>query len=107
MLELRRAVYRGAVRRDLGGLRVFNRAGEVVPHAFRPRATTEGQKREQVTLPFFPLYGEDAKQLDGLSLRVERRPSGTIIRHDERSGKQPSKKLLAYLVEATTFRDPG
>ncbi len=105
-LELPRAVYRGAVRRDLGDLRVFNRAGEVVPHAFRPRATTEVQKREQVTLPFFPLYGEDAKQLDGLSLRVERRPSGTIIKLDERSGKQPSKKLLAYLVDATALRDP-
>ncbi|HEY6239679.1 MAG TPA: DUF3999 domain-containing protein [Burkholderiales bacterium] len=105
-LELPRAVYRGVVRRDLGDLRVFNGAGEVVPHAFRPRATTEAQKREPVALPFFPLYGEDAKQLDGLSLRVERRPSGTIIKLDERSGKQASKKLLAYLVDATALRDP-
>ena len=105
-LELPRAVYRGAVRRDLGDLRVFNGASEVVPHAFRPRATTEVQKREPVALPFFPLYGEDAKQLDGLSLRVERRPSGTIIKLDERTGIQPSKKLLAYLVDATHLHDP-
>jgi len=105
-LELPRAVYRGAVRRDLGDLRVFNGAAEVVPHAFRPRATTEVQKREPVALPFFPLYGEDAKQLNGLSLRVERRPSGTIIKLDERSGKQVSKKLLAYLVDAAALRDP-
>ncbi len=105
-LELPRAVYRGALRRDLGDLRVFNGAGEVVPHAFRPRAITEVQKRDPVALPFFPLYGEDAKQLDGLSLRVERRPSGTIIKLDERSGARPSKKLLAYLVDATALRDP-
>jgi len=105
-LELPRAVYLGAVRRDLGDLRVFNGTAEVVPHAFRPRATTEVQKREPVVLPLFPLYGEDAKQLDGLSLRVERRPSGTIIKLDERSGKQASKKLLAYLVDATALRDP-
>src|SRR5881396_3568276 len=105
-LELPRAVYRGALRRDLGDLRVFNGAAEVVPHAFRPRANVETQKRKPVALPFFPLYGEDARQLDRLSLRVERRPSGTIIKLDERSGKRPSKKLLAYLVDATALRDP-
>jgi len=105
-LELPRAVYRGALRRDLGDLRVFNGAAEVVPHAFRPRASVETQKRKPVALPFFPLYGEDAKQLDGLSLRVERRPSGTIIKLDERSGAPASKKLLAYLVDATALKDP-
>jgi Protein of unknown function (DUF3999) len=105
-LELPRAVYLGVVRRDLGDLRVFNSAGEVVPHAFRPRAVTEMQKREPVTLPFFPIYGEGAKQLEGLSLRVERRPSGTIIRLDESNGTKTSRKLLAYLVDATALKDP-
>ncbi len=105
-LELPRAVYRGAVRRDLGDLRVFNGAAEVVPHAFRPRVTVETQKRKPVALPFFPLYGEDSRQLDGLSLRVERRPSGTIVKLDERSGAPASKKLLAYIVDATALKDP-
>jgi hypothetical protein len=105
-LELPRAVYRGVVRRDLGDLRVFNGAGEVVPHAFRPRAGTETQKRDPVALKFFPLYGEEPKQLDGLSLRVERRPSGTIIRLDERAGAPGSKKLLAYLVDASELQVP-
>ena len=105
-LELPRAVYRGLVRRDLGDLRVFNGAGEVVPHAFRPRTGTETQKRDPVALKFFPLYGEEPKQLDGLSLRVERRPSGTIIKLDERFGAPASKKLLAYLVDASELRVP-
>ncbi len=104
-LELPRAVYRGALRPDLGDLRVFNGAGEVVPHAFRPRVVVEVQKRNPVVLPFFPLYGEDPKQLDGLSLRVERSASGTIIQLDERSRVPASKKLLAYLVDATTLKD--
>jgi len=105
-LELPRAVYRGALRPDLGDLRVFNGAGEVVPHAFRPRVAVEVQKRSPVVLPFFPLYGEDPKQLDGLSLRVERSASGTIIQLDERSRVPASKKLLAYLVDATALKDP-
>jgi hypothetical protein len=105
-LELPRAVYRDVVRRDLGDLRVFNGAGEVVPHAFRPRAGGETQKRDPVALRFFPLHGEEPKQLDGLSLRVERRPSGTLIRLDERAGAPGSKKLLAYLVDASGLQVP-
>jgi Holliday junction resolvase len=105
-LELPRAVYLGAVRPDLGDLRVFNGAGEVVPHAFRPRLAVETQKREPITLPFFPLYGEDAKQIDGLSLRVERSASGTIVQLDERVRASPSRKLLAYLVDATALKNP-
>src|SRR5258706_2409500 len=74
-LELPRAGYRGAVRRGLGDLRVFNGAGEVVPHAFRPPAITEVQKRETVALPFFPLYREDPEPLDGPSPCLEQRRS--------------------------------
>jgi hypothetical protein len=105
-LELPRAVYRGALRRDLGDLRVFNGSGEVVPHAFRPRALVETQKRDPVALRVFPLYGEDEKQLNGLSLRVERTASGTIVQLDEKSGAPAKKKLLAYLVDATALKDP-
>ena len=43
-LELPRAVYEGVVHPDLADLRVFNGAGEVVAHAFRPRVTTTKEK---------------------------------------------------------------
>ena len=33
------AVYQGVTRRDLGDVRVFNGADEVVPYAWRPRRT--------------------------------------------------------------------
>jgi len=105
-LELPRAVYQGVVRPDLGDVRVFNGAGEVVPHAFLPRAVVETQKRAPVALRFFPLYGDDPGQVDGLSLRVERNASGTIVQLDERARTQASKKLLAYLVDATGLDDP-
>jgi len=51
-----------------------------------------------------PLYGEDAKQLDGLSLRVERRPSGTIISStSERRAAQRSSRLSC---RCHALRDP-
>jgi len=49
-LEVPRAVYEGVVRADLGDLRVFNAAGEVVPHAFRPRITTTKEKLQPVAV---------------------------------------------------------
>ena len=55
-LDLPLAVYEKAVRPDLGDLRVFNGAGEVVPHAVRRIAEETSQTRQAV--PFFPLPGE-------------------------------------------------
>lgn len=43
-ITLPAAVYRGVARPDLGDVRVFNSAGEVVPHAWRPRKT--GKRRD-------------------------------------------------------------
>ena len=47
------SAYRGVVRADLADVRVFNGAGEVVPHAWRPRRTagTEAAKPVALTLP--------------------------------------------------------
>jgi Protein of unknown function (DUF3999) len=105
-LQLPRVVYLGVVRRDLGDLRVFNGAGEVVPHAFRPRAGIESREREPVALRFFPLYGDDPKQLEGLSLRVERRPSGTIVRVDEQARSAGPNRPLGFLVDASGLKEP-
>ena len=40
-------MYDGVVRADLGDVRVFNAAGEVVPHALRPRLTETTEKRRR------------------------------------------------------------
>lgn len=105
-LELPGAVYRGVLRRDLGDLRVFNGAGEVVPHALYRRAASEAQKRAALALKFFPLYGDAAKAFAGLSLRVERNAAGGVIRLDERVGAPNGKQLLGYLLDASQLDVP-
>jgi hypothetical protein len=44
-VELPPAVYEGVVRADLADLRVFNAAGEPVPHAFLPRPVAVHEKQ--------------------------------------------------------------
>ena len=54
VLRLPEAVYRHAVRVDLGDLRVFNGAGEPVPYALRQPAPLLGKADTGVRLPQFP-----------------------------------------------------
>jgi hypothetical protein len=93
--------YRGAVRRDLGDLRVFNAAGEPVPYAFVQRDIPRPPPTMQ-PVKLFPLYGYEAKGLDATSVRVERNARGTVVSVsvNERAGGK-GRRLLGYLL------DPG
>ncbi|HEX6768698.1 MAG TPA: DUF3999 domain-containing protein [Candidatus Binatia bacterium] len=102
-IELPAAVYRAVTRADLGDLRVFNGQGEVVPHALRPRVTVKEQAGDTVTLPAFPLWGEEANALDDLNLRVDKRSDGVIVDVRSRGNIGPEKKLRGYLLDASAL----
>jgi hypothetical protein len=100
------AAYRGAARRDLADIRIFNAAGEPVPYAFAPRqsAPAAGALRP---LSLFPLYGDEEKSLDATTLQVERSSSGTIVRVAVGAAPPSSKRrLLGYLVDASEIKAP-
>jgi len=100
-LSVPAAVYAGVERRDLGDLRVLNAAGEAVPYAFLPRAPGEPGPVQTKTAKLFPLYGEEAKGLDGVKLDVVRGTGGTVIRlAAEPKGTKRGRKLLGYLIDA-------
>jgi hypothetical protein len=100
-LTLPTEAYRGAARRDLGDVRIFNAAGESVPYAFalrelpRPRATVQSVR-------IFPLYGDEAKGLEGTTVRVARSARGSVLGVSVTDQPGPSRRrLLGYLL------DPG
>ncbi len=67
-------------RADLGDIRVFNGAGEVVPHSLRPLGVDEKKVQKSEVVPFFPLYQSTvSKNDDNLSLLVSRNNNGTIV----------------------------
>lgn len=93
-------VYRTVRRSDLGDIRIFNGAGEPVPHALRVLASLEASAGEYRDVPFFPLYEEEAVTDGNVSLSVRRNADGTIIDID--SGKieqQGERKPSGYLLD--------
>lgn len=106
-IELPASVYQGVVRRDLGDLRVFNADGEPVPFALEPRPPQQKEKPQAVAVKVFPLYGEQAADLEGLQLRVEKAGSGTVVSVRSEGTRPASKRrLLAYLVDLSALEQP-
>lgn len=103
------AVYEGAARADLGDLRVFNGAGEVVPHAFRARVTetTEKQAPPAVNLALFPLHGDVAKGVEGSDFRFEKRGDRIVVQLRTREGEPVrERRLLGYVADASGIDRP-
>ena len=94
------AVYQGVTRRDLGDVRVFNGAGEVVPHAWRPRRTEKADAGASVPLTLFPLKATVGANLDGLSINVRRSASGAVSVDVKSAGPQAaSQETAGFLID--------
>jgi hypothetical protein len=94
------SVYQGVTRRDLGDVRVFNSAGEVVPHALRPRRTEKADAGATAALTLFPLKAPAGASIDGLAISV-RRSAGGAVSVDVKSGNAvaPRQQTIGYLVD--------
>ncbi|MDR2551032.1 MAG: DUF3999 domain-containing protein [Desulfobulbus sp.] len=103
-LEVPVAVYEKAVRPDLADVRVFNGAGEAVPHVIRTVAESREEVRQPV--PFFPLPGKESQQPGDLSLRVALQADGKVLSVDAGS-RGPSTQASSYLFDATRWQAAG
>ncbi|MGQ0547956.1 MAG: DUF3999 domain-containing protein [Betaproteobacteria bacterium] len=92
--------YRGVTRADLGDLRVFNGAGELVPYAFVPHRPAT-QKPALRATKLFPLQGEPAKGMDGLNVRIRHTAGGGTSVDVSTAAGAGERKLLGYIL------DPG
>jgi hypothetical protein len=98
--DLPPAVYEKALRADLGDLRVFNAAGEAVPHAVRRVSEESRQTRQSV--PFFPLPDDRRSPTTDLSLRVARNAAGTVINVDAGNiAPTPPQPASSFLIDTT------
>jgi len=95
------AVYRGVARGDLSDVRVFNGAGEIVPHAWRPRRTVTADAPAPVALTLFPLKAPAGASLDSMSIKV-RRSAGGAVSVDVQSagfGAAAAHTTVGYFVD--------
>lgn len=94
------AVYRGVARADLGDVRVFNGAGEIVPYALRPRRTASADAPAPLALTLFPLKARAGASIEGLSISAHRSAGGaTSINVTSSGGQGGEKRTIGYLVD--------
>jgi len=100
--ELPEAVYRHVTRADLGDLRVFDGAGNVVPHTLGRPALLDAEPPAAVKLSFFPIYGTDDGGDAGRSMRIVTNEQGSIV---DVIGGAPlaakSARLKSYLIDTS------
>jgi hypothetical protein len=100
------AVYQRATRADLGDVRVFNAAGEVVPHALdqsRQQAVPPAPTR---SLPMFPVAGTPEAGASGTEVRVERNAAGSIIEIHTPERAPTGVAIESYLLDAHDVGQP-
>jgi hypothetical protein len=100
-------VYRHTTRDDLGDLRVFNAAGEAVPHALRAPAGVEDPPPAAESLPFFPLRAAaGGGRADALSLRITTDERGAIIGVRNADAPDAPAAVQAYVLDASRLERP-
>jgi hypothetical protein len=96
-VELPEEVYLILRRPDFGDIRIFNGAGEIVPHALRGPAQPEDAVK--TAIPFFPLYGENDTATQNLAVEVVRDTSGTIVTLKDHGQSDAGRPLRGYLFD--------
>jgi len=107
-MHLNEIIYQGMVREDRGDLRIFNSAGEVVPHVIRRAERMTKKKTPSAELPYFPLYKKNKSETVSAAasnIRITTNDQGTII--DLNYGKSNLKEryLSAYIIDASALNE--
>lgn len=107
-------VYRGALRKSLADVRVFDPEGTEVPHSIRTLASPTVRPRSSSTLPIFPLkVGARDTSVGDLAIHIERNKRGEVI--DIRSAApldggevaaQAAERTISYILDARAVQDP-
>lgn len=101
-------LYRGIQHADLRDLRVFNGAGEEVPHAVRQLVSRELFTNMPLSVSFFAIHGEtpDAALAD-LALHVKRSSDGRVleVKTSESAGTaDDSPEIVAYIFDRSSMK---
>jgi len=101
-------VYQTVAFGNLTDLRVFNNAGEVVPHAFRSLGTVINEESVARTLPIFPITSVTRTGTTGNSLNITIADDGTLIRirNSEPASPDPQERTIGYILDTSGVDDP-
>jgi len=106
-LEIPEIVYQQVSRDDLGDMRVFNGAGQVVPHGLRDVTPEKVTQLTTRAVPYFPLYKKVGDSNGDLHLNIQRSASGEVI--DIKSSAatpETMEQLSGYLIDLRQWKQP-
>lgn len=102
-ISLPEQVYQSTYRKDLGDMRIFNAAGEPVPHMIR-YAQSQSVESPWRALAFFPLSEAAPAETGGYRVHVRTGPDGAIVSVDPRMSPLPSATVRTYLIDLSRVR---
>ncbi|HEX6828674.1 MAG TPA: DUF3999 domain-containing protein [Burkholderiales bacterium] len=103
-LDIPPAVYQKALRTNLGDVRVFNAAGEVVPHAVVAPPAGRSRTESLAPMSFFPLKARrDARGVEGLEIVARKGAAGTVLEVRDQGRTASADKLVGYILDSSGF----
>jgi hypothetical protein len=96
-------VYQSSLSPGLRDLRVFNAAGEMVPHALTLKTDIPQPKIVQTELKAFPLYSDEKSENGGIRIRREKNGSLVSI---EPAQATVTRKLTGVILDASRIDAP-
>lgn len=98
-LELPEYLYQRVARGDVSDLRVFNAAGEMIPHSLRRPGPSTADKPAPVTVPFFP-YELGRPDTDArVSVQVKTDERGAVVSVGGQPARDDKTGVSSYLAD--------
>ena len=96
-------VYTHLIKADFSDLRVFNAAGEVVPHSLRRPDAPQVDEGEPLVLPFFPYEVITPGTHSPVLVQVAINDQGTVISSNAREKTEGEERVSAYLIDVSAL----
>jgi hypothetical protein len=104
-LAVPEAVYTHLTRADLGDLRVFNAAGEAVPHSLRRPDKPRVDEGDPLVVPFFPYAVIKPGEHRPALVQVTINDQGTVVSSRADTKTAGTERVSAYLIDVSALQD--
>jgi hypothetical protein len=102
-LAVPEVVYTHLVKEDLSDLRVFNAAGEIVPHSLRRPDQPQADEGEPLVLPFFPYAVIKPGTHSPVLVQIAINDQGTVVNSSSSEKTEGEERVSAYLIDISAL----
>lgn len=96
-------VYRHLIKADFSDLRVFNAAGEVVPHSLRRPEIPQVDEGDPLIVPFFPYELIKPGAQSPAQVQVTINDQGTVVSSSASAEVDGEEQVSAYLIDVSAL----